>query len=185
MRRKYGPKLYEAMQSAFCLLPLATVVEQRIFITHGGLFREHGVTLDQLRQYVFRRLLSHVEGPIMISTNRLTVTTSFPFSGAAPGSITYSSRPGTRRTCLNNALKICSGATLAPFKVNSLSPRVRLQQRPHALIPPPTPLSLSLSPPFLHGRNGGKHARSRRALWRGRHKGLLAEERPHDADSLS
>jgi len=57
VRRKYGPKLYEAMQSAFCLLPLATVVEQRIFITHGGLFREHGVTLDQLRQYVFRRLL--------------------------------------------------------------------------------------------------------------------------------
>jgi diadenosine tetraphosphatase ApaH/serine/threonine PP2A family protein phosphatase len=81
VRRKDGPKLYEAMQSAFCLLPLATVVEQRIFITHGGLFREHGVTLDQLRQYVFRRLLSHVEGPIMISTNRLTVTISFPFSG--------------------------------------------------------------------------------------------------------
>lgn len=60
VRRKYGPKLYEAMQLAFCLLPLATVVEHRIFITHGGLFREHGVTLDQLKQYVLRRLLSHV-----------------------------------------------------------------------------------------------------------------------------
>jgi len=57
---------------------------------------------------------------------------------------------------LNNALKICSGATLAPFKVNSLSPRVRLQQRPHALIPPPLP------PPFMAGtvestRGAGVH----------------------------
>lgn len=57
VRRKYGPKLYEAMQSAFCLLPLATVVEHRIFITHGGLFREHGVTLDQLKQ------IDHVQQP--------------------------------------------------------------------------------------------------------------------------
>lgn len=31
-------------------LPLAFVIEQRIFVTHGGLFSRDGVTLDEIRQ---------------------------------------------------------------------------------------------------------------------------------------
>lgn len=50
VRRKYNPEMFEALQEVFCLLPLATIVEKKIFITHGGLFRQEGVTLHLLQK---------------------------------------------------------------------------------------------------------------------------------------
>ncbi|CAK9022140.1 Serine/threonine-protein phosphatase with EF-hands 1 (PPEF-1) (DRES10) (Protein phosphatase with EF calcium-binding domain) (PPEF) [Durusdinium trenchii] len=59
MRRRmneFGPndrlaslKLYMLCQGFFDSLPLCALVQSRVFVCHGGLFRNDGVTLDQIR----------------------------------------------------------------------------------------------------------------------------------------
>eukprot|EP00439_Symbiodinium_sp_Y106_P052041 s1068_g6.t4 len=46
---KYNHRVLAAFQRMFKLLPLFGVVEQEIFVVHGGLFRSPGVTLESLR----------------------------------------------------------------------------------------------------------------------------------------
>mmetsp|Transcript_28581 Transcript_28581/g.68731 ORF Transcript_28581/g.68731 Transcript_28581/m.68731 type:complete len:503 (-) Transcript_28581:142-1650(-) len=45
---KYDQPLYELFCEAFCLLPLAHVLKEKVFVVHGGLFSKDGVTLDSL-----------------------------------------------------------------------------------------------------------------------------------------
>lgn len=48
---KYGTHVYDMFhQLIFPLLPLFAVVQQKVFVVHGGLFRTPGVTLPRLRQ---------------------------------------------------------------------------------------------------------------------------------------
>eukprot|EP00741_Cyanophora_paradoxa_P015522 tig00020902_g14983.t1 len=49
-RAKYpGDLIYELFSEMFCALPLACVIEKRVFVVHGGLFSKDGVKLDDLR----------------------------------------------------------------------------------------------------------------------------------------
>mmetsp|Transcript_34875 Transcript_34875/g.73891 ORF Transcript_34875/g.73891 Transcript_34875/m.73891 type:complete len:497 (+) Transcript_34875:51-1541(+) len=45
---KYDNPLYDLFCEAFCLLPLAHVLKNEIFVVHGGLFAQDNVTLEQL-----------------------------------------------------------------------------------------------------------------------------------------
>jgi len=49
-RSKYGAQIYCKMEMIFNLLPLATVISQKIMVVHGGLCRSPGVTLDMIRR---------------------------------------------------------------------------------------------------------------------------------------
>ncbi|KAF4743503.1 Serine/threonine-protein phosphatase 5 [Perkinsus olseni] len=46
---KYDETLYNLFCEAFCLLPLAHVINDTVFVTHGGLFSKDGVTLNDIR----------------------------------------------------------------------------------------------------------------------------------------
>lgn len=46
---KYSGKLLAAFQRVFKLLPLFAVIDEEIFVVHGGLFRNGSVTLETLR----------------------------------------------------------------------------------------------------------------------------------------
>lgn len=48
--KKYGEELYQLFCEAFCLLPLCHVINQQVFVVHGGLFSQDGVTLDAIRK---------------------------------------------------------------------------------------------------------------------------------------
>merc|ERR1719277_251269 len=48
--KKYDENLYQLFCEAFCLLPLAHVINDKIFVMHGGLFSRDGVTLDEIRK---------------------------------------------------------------------------------------------------------------------------------------
>lgn len=50
VRSKYGDKAYPLFQELFCTLPLAHLINKKVFVVHGGLFSEDGVTLDQIRK---------------------------------------------------------------------------------------------------------------------------------------
>lgn len=49
-RSKYGDKAYPLFQELFCALPLAHVINKKVFVVHGGLFSEDGVTLDMIKK---------------------------------------------------------------------------------------------------------------------------------------
>lgn len=45
---KYEPRMYDLFCETFCHLPLAHLINEEIFVTHGGLFAKDGVTLDDI-----------------------------------------------------------------------------------------------------------------------------------------
>ena len=47
---KYDRSIYRLVQRCFSSLPLATVVNDNVFVVHGGLPRREGVTLDDIRR---------------------------------------------------------------------------------------------------------------------------------------
>lgn len=49
MKHKYSATMFEVFRETFCWLPLAFVLNRKVFVTHGGLFSRDGVTLDELR----------------------------------------------------------------------------------------------------------------------------------------
>lgn len=49
VRQKYDAGLYALFCEAFCFLPLCFVLNATVFVVHGGLFSEDGVTLEELR----------------------------------------------------------------------------------------------------------------------------------------
>eukprot|EP00922_Rhytidocystis_sp_ex-Travisia-forbesii_P032363 GHVS01048091.1.p1 GENE.GHVS01048091.1~~GHVS01048091.1.p1 ORF type:complete len:1000 (-),score=105.05 GHVS01048091.1:214-3213(-) len=48
VRQKYGGLLYQKFQDVFHLLPLCVVLESRVLVVHGGLFRKDNVTLKHI-----------------------------------------------------------------------------------------------------------------------------------------
>lgn len=46
---KYDARLYHLFCEAFCLLPLCHVINDEVFVVHGGLFSQDNVTLGALR----------------------------------------------------------------------------------------------------------------------------------------
>ena len=50
VKAKYSSTLVDLFRETFCHLPLAHVLNGRIFVVHGGLFARDGVTLDELRR---------------------------------------------------------------------------------------------------------------------------------------
>lgn len=49
-KAKYGDKAYPLFQELFCALPLAHLINKRVFVVHGGLFSQDGVTIDMIRK---------------------------------------------------------------------------------------------------------------------------------------
>lgn len=47
---KYDPEIMSYFADVFNLLPLATCIESKVFVVHGGLFDKDGVTLDDIRK---------------------------------------------------------------------------------------------------------------------------------------
>lgn len=48
--QKYDGALYQLFCEAFCWLPLCHVINSKVFVVHGGLFSQDGVTLDSIRK---------------------------------------------------------------------------------------------------------------------------------------
>lgn len=47
---KYDSNTYDLFCEVFCCLPLCYVLDKRVLVTHGGLFKEDGVSLDDIRK---------------------------------------------------------------------------------------------------------------------------------------
>jgi serine/threonine-protein phosphatase 5 len=50
VRHKYDSKCMDAFTEVFNLLPLAHVINNKVFVTHGGLFNQENVSLDDIRK---------------------------------------------------------------------------------------------------------------------------------------
>jgi hypothetical protein len=50
-----GRRLFELCSEMFDNLPLATVIEKKVFVVHGGLARDYGITLDHIRNIKRKR----------------------------------------------------------------------------------------------------------------------------------
>jgi serine/threonine-protein phosphatase 5 len=50
VRQKYDEDLYGMFCEAFCLLPLCHVINNKVFVVHGGLFSTDNVELDAIRK---------------------------------------------------------------------------------------------------------------------------------------
>mmetsp|Transcript_44882 Transcript_44882/g.100898 ORF Transcript_44882/g.100898 Transcript_44882/m.100898 type:complete len:500 (+) Transcript_44882:103-1602(+) len=48
--KKYDEDLYQLFCEAFCLLPLGHLINNKVFVVHGGLFSQDDVTLDAIRR---------------------------------------------------------------------------------------------------------------------------------------
>eukprot|EP00397_Hematodinium_sp_SG-2012_P004123 GEMP01004134.1.p1 GENE.GEMP01004134.1~~GEMP01004134.1.p1 ORF type:complete len:996 (+),score=206.51 GEMP01004134.1:43-3030(+) len=49
-RGKYGPQVYQKIQQIFDIMPLASVVADKLLVIHGGLFRSPGVTVQHINK---------------------------------------------------------------------------------------------------------------------------------------
>ena len=49
VRSKYTEHMAQLFTEVFCCIPLAHVINKKIFVTHGGLFSEDDVTLEAIR----------------------------------------------------------------------------------------------------------------------------------------
>ncbi|KAK6060510.1 GroES-like protein, partial [Cooperia oncophora] len=50
VKKKYTSQMADFFTEIFCLLPLCHLVNRKIFVCHGGLFKEDDVTLDDIRK---------------------------------------------------------------------------------------------------------------------------------------
>lgn len=50
MKAKFNATMVDLFRETFCWLPLAHVLNKRVFVVHGGLFAQDGVTLDDIRK---------------------------------------------------------------------------------------------------------------------------------------
>jgi protein phosphatase len=50
-----GRRLFELVSDAFDTLPLASIIEKKVFVVHGGLARDHGITVDHIRSIKRKR----------------------------------------------------------------------------------------------------------------------------------
>lgn len=59
VRARYSPVMFELIQKTFKYLPLASVIQGKVYVTHGGLFPYSDVTLDEIKGYVACFFLPH------------------------------------------------------------------------------------------------------------------------------
>lgn len=50
VRNKYNDAIYDLFQDIFCLLPLCSLVQKRVLVLHGGLFKQTGIKLAHLQK---------------------------------------------------------------------------------------------------------------------------------------
>uniref|UniRef100_A0A8R1HM65 protein-serine/threonine phosphatase n=1 Tax=Caenorhabditis japonica TaxID=281687 RepID=A0A8R1HM65_CAEJA len=50
VKAKYSQQMSEFFTEIFCFLPLCHLINKKIFVCHGGLFKEDSVTLDDIRK---------------------------------------------------------------------------------------------------------------------------------------
>ncbi|CAI4223253.1 unnamed protein product [Auanema sp. JU1783] len=50
VKQKYGMEMTEFFTEIFCLLPLCHLINKKIFVCHGGLFKDDGVTLEDIKK---------------------------------------------------------------------------------------------------------------------------------------
>lgn len=79
VKAKYDDKIFELFLEVFCYLPLAAVIENKVFVTHGGLPVTEGVTLDDIRK--IKRGTEPPESGLM---SDLLWSDPQPFPGKAP-----------------------------------------------------------------------------------------------------
>lgn len=49
-KAKYNEKCFEFFLEIFCYLPLAHLIGKKVFVCHGGLFSENGITLNDIKK---------------------------------------------------------------------------------------------------------------------------------------
>ena len=79
VKAKYDDKIFELFLEVFCYLPLAAVIENKVFVTHGGLSTTEGVTLDDIRK--IKRGMEPPESGLM---SDLLWSDPQPFPGKSP-----------------------------------------------------------------------------------------------------
>lgn len=79
VKAKYDDKIFELFLEVFGHLPLAAVIENKVFCTHGGLPTEEGVSLDDVRK--IKRGMEPPESGLM---SDLLWSDPQPFPGKAP-----------------------------------------------------------------------------------------------------
>jgi serine/threonine-protein phosphatase 5 len=79
VRAKYDDKIFDLFLEVFSHMPLASVVGGKVFVTHGGLPTEPGVTLDDLR-----RIQRGCEPPNVGLMSDLLWADPQPFPGKSP-----------------------------------------------------------------------------------------------------
>jgi serine/threonine-protein phosphatase 5 len=67
MRAKYSSTMFELVQKSFKYLPLASIIEGKVYVTHGGLFPYEDVTIDEIRA-LDRRALKRGHAHDRVST---------------------------------------------------------------------------------------------------------------------
>jgi len=78
-KAKYDDKIFDLFLEAFSYLPLAAVIENSVFVAHGGLPTEEGVTLNDVRK--IKRGCEPPEGGLM---SDLMWSDPQPFPGKSP-----------------------------------------------------------------------------------------------------
>jgi serine/threonine-protein phosphatase 5 len=78
-KAKYDDKIFELFLEVFGHLPLAAVIENKVFVTHGGLPSDEGVTLDDIRK--IKRGMEPPESGLM---SDLLWSDPQPFPGKSP-----------------------------------------------------------------------------------------------------
>jgi serine/threonine-protein phosphatase 5 len=79
VRAKYDDKIFDLFLEVFSHMPLASVVGGKVFVTHGGLPTEPGVTLDDIR-----RIKRGCEPPNVGLMSDLLWADPQPFPGKSP-----------------------------------------------------------------------------------------------------
>ena len=83
MKAKYNLMMAELFREAFCWLPLAHVLNQRVLVVHGGLFSNDNVSLDDIRTIDRYRC-----GPCMAVVSCNLATVPSPTSRVCSSSLT-------------------------------------------------------------------------------------------------
>jgi len=79
VKAKYDDKIFDIFLEVFSYLPLAAVIEDKVFVTHGGLPVTEGVTLDDIR-----KIKRGCEPPETGLMSDLLWSDPQPFAGKAP-----------------------------------------------------------------------------------------------------
>lgn len=81
VRSKLNDTFVELFAEVFCCLPLAHVINGKIFVVHGGLFSVDGVKLSDIRS-INRFCEPPEEGmhPFLLNYSQLAAYTSFPLT---------------------------------------------------------------------------------------------------------